>query len=86
MTKGPGRGYVQWSRNGKTIYFDGVGEREGNIWAVDTKERIERPVTDLRGKRGSLGSFGQATDGTYLYFTWEEDTGDIWVMDVADAR
>jgi hypothetical protein len=23
-----------------------------------------------------------ATDGEYLYFTWEEDFGDIWVMDV----
>jgi hypothetical protein len=22
------------------------------------------------------------TDGKYLYFTWEEDFGDIWLMDV----
>jgi hypothetical protein len=23
-----------------------------------------------------------ATDGKYLHFTWREDAGDIWVMDV----
>ncbi len=23
-----------------------------------------------------------ATDGSYLYFTWQDDLGDIWVMDV----
>jgi len=23
-----------------------------------------------------------STDGAYLYFTWEQDLGDIWVMDV----
>jgi len=32
--------------------------------------------------RGSLGSEALATDGRYLYFAWEEDIGDIWVMDV----
>lgn len=47
---------------------------------------LERPVTDFRGERGSLGFFGLATDGKYLYFTWQEDTGDIWVMDVIEKR
>lgn len=84
VTKGPGFGYVQWSRNGKAIYFRGWGEREGNLWAVYPEEKVERPVTDFRGKRGSLGLWGLATDGKYLYFTWEEDTGDIWVMDVLE--
>jgi hypothetical protein len=23
-----------------------------------------------------------ATDGTYLYFPWRDDLGDIWVMDI----
>jgi hypothetical protein len=23
-----------------------------------------------------------ATDGEHLYFSWREDVGDIWVMDV----
>jgi hypothetical protein len=29
-----------------------------------------------------LGSFALATDGRYLFFTWEEDLGDLWTMDV----
>ena len=28
------------------------------------------------------GALAFATDGEYLYFTWEETLGDIWVMDV----
>ena len=42
----------------------------------------ERPVTDFRGRRGTLNEFALATDGDYLYFVWEENLGDIWVMDV----
>ena len=46
------------------------------------EDRRERLVADLSGKLGSLGRFALATDGEYLYFTWEETLGDIWVMDV----
>ena len=24
------------------------------------------------------------TDGKFIYFTWEEDHGDLWVMDVEE--
>ena len=36
----------------------------------------------LDGQRGYLGS-NFAADARYLYFTWSEDEGDIWVKDVA---
>ena len=39
-------------------------------------------MSDFSGKRGNPGVYALATDGQYLYFTWEEDLGDIWVMDV----
>jgi hypothetical protein len=42
----------------------------------------EYPVTDLTGRRGAMRPFSLATDGKYLYFTWGEELGDIWVMDV----
>ena len=45
------------------------------------KDRRERAVTSLVGKRGTLGIMQPATDGTYLYFAWRDDLGDIWVMD-----
>jgi hypothetical protein len=39
-------------------------------------------LTRLEGRRGNIG-YDFATDDRYLYFTWREDEGDIWVMDVA---
>jgi len=33
-----------------------------------------------------LGPIALATDGNYLYFTWEDDLGDISVMDVVNAE
>lgn len=38
-------------------------------------------MTDLKGRSGTAG-WSIATDGSYLYFTWWEYVGDIWVMDV----
>jgi hypothetical protein len=29
-----------------------------------------------------VGRVRDDTDGEYLYFTWREDHGDLWVMDV----
>jgi hypothetical protein len=42
----------------------------------------ERRVTRFSQKAGRLGDYGAVGDG-YLYFTWRNDLGDIWVMDVA---
>jgi hypothetical protein len=43
-------------------------------------------LTKLEGRRGNIGG-DFATDGRYLYFTWREDDGNIWVMDVVtDVR
>ena len=81
LSEGP-TGAPRWAPDGRHIYFVGRRDRSDNVWAVSTKDGSERPVTDLRGKRGSIGRRALATDGEYLYFTWEEDTGDIWVMDV----
>ena len=39
-------------------------------------------MTNLAGRAGSLGGYALATDDQWLYFTWQEDRGDLWVMDV----
>ena len=67
-----------WSADGKTLYFTVPHE---NLWSVSLENGAEKPLTDLTGRRGGLG-MTIATDGKFLYFSWEEDLGDIWVMDV----
>jgi hypothetical protein len=57
--------------------------RRPNVWEVRLNGGGERPVTDLTGKHGELGTEALTTDGQFIYFTWEENFGDIWVMDVA---
>jgi TolB protein len=71
----------RWSRDGQRVFFSGRGETAGNVWAVSVEDRAMRAMTDLAGRSGTLGN--RATDGRYLYFAWQEDLGDIWVMDVA---
>ena len=81
LTQGPGS-KQRWTPDGERIYFKGRREPSRNLWELRLKGRSERPVTDLVGRYGSLGGHGLATGGTYLYFTWEQALGDIWVMDV----
>lgn len=67
-----------WAPDGRVVYYRG----ERDLWAVSLDDRTERPVTDFGTRRGNPGTRTLATDGRYLYFTWEEGLGDIWVMDV----
>jgi len=72
----------RWSLDGRWIYFVGLGRSAGNLWVVPAAGGRARQVTDLVGKGGRLGVNALATDGKYLYFSWEEGLGDIWVVDV----
>ena len=77
LTEGRGS-FPRWSRDGARVYF----LRDENLWAVSPNVADERRMTDLVGRAGALGVYALATDGEWLYFTWQEDRGDIWVMDV----
>jgi Tol biopolymer transport system component len=72
----------RWAPDGRQIYFVGWGAQANNIWQIALSNREERPLTALVGKRGQTGGAGLATDGKYLYFTWEESVGDIWAADI----
>ncbi len=67
-----------WSQNGRAVYF----LERNDLWIVPAEGGELRKLTDFSGKRGSMAFGCLATDGQYLYFTWHEDGGDIWVMDV----
>ena len=78
MIDRPGR-LPRWAPDGESVYFLGT---RNEYWAVSVQDHTERLVADLSGKPGTEGQYALATDGDYLYFTWEETLGDIWVMDV----
>ncbi|MBA3271898.1 MAG: PD40 domain-containing protein [Acidobacteria bacterium] len=73
----------RFSRDGRSIYFSAItGPRENHDhWKLSLADGQISRLTKLQGRRGSLG-YVFATDERYLYFTWREDDGDIWVMDV----
>jgi Tol biopolymer transport system component len=75
-------GIGRWSIDGKEVYFIGLRSQANNIWRLSLSNREEHPVTALSGKRGQFGGPALATDGKFLYFSWEEPLGDIWVADI----
>ena len=75
--------FPQFSRDGQSIYYHGAtGPREAHdFWRLSFNDGKVSQLTKLEGRRGSIGNVF-STDDRYLYFTWREDEGDIWVMDV----
>jgi Tol biopolymer transport system component len=74
---------IGWSHDSRSIYFTGQGTRQNTVFAVPTDGGPERALVDLSGRRGMIGDI--ATDGPNLFFTWEENLGDLWVADVVQA-
>jgi Tol biopolymer transport system component/serine/threonine protein kinase len=76
----------RFSSDGKSIYYSVVeGPKENHdLWKLSLDSGDISRLTKLQGRRGALGQVF-TTDGRSLYFTWREDEGDIWVMDVASA-
>ena len=73
----------RFSPDGKSIYYSVVdGPKENHdLWKLSLDRGHVSRLTKLQGRRGNLGQ-AFTNDGSYLYFTWREDDGDIWVMDV----
>ena len=77
-----------WSPDGATMYAHG----DGGIWTVASDAKGIRQITagDGNGRRflgGGKPGTGVilttlATDGRFIYFSWAERVGDIWIMDV----
>jgi Tol biopolymer transport system component len=75
-------GMFRWSGDGTGIYV----MRDRDLWLKPLAGGAERRLTRLSSRDGALGVFTVARGPDYLYFTWRNDLGDIWVMDVARAR
>jgi Tol biopolymer transport system component len=70
-----------FSPRGDTVYFGARREGRGNLYEKPFGSTAERQLTDFVGRPGYLAWLND-TDGEFLYFTWSEDHGDLWVMDV----
>jgi len=77
VTKGPPSTFPRMSLDGERVFF----WRQGSIWAISVENGTEHQVTDLQGRPGNI-SWGYATDGNHLYFTWGRTLLDLWAMDV----
>jgi Tol biopolymer transport system component len=74
-----------WSSASDRVFFGARRGGRGNLYEKRFGSAEERQLTDFVGRSGFLGAVND-TDGEYLYFTWNEDQGDIWVMDVEPGR
>jgi serine/threonine protein kinase len=74
-----------WSPDGSRVFFAARRDGHTNLYEKGPGPDGGRPLTDFVGKRGSLATL-DGTDGEYLYFTWREDVGDLWVMDVDQGQ
>ncbi len=70
-----------WSTGGDRVYFGARRKDRGDLYGKPFGSTADRQLTDFAGRSGYLGGLND-TDGEFLYFTWNEDHGDLWVMDV----
>jgi Tol biopolymer transport system component len=72
------------SRDGQHVYYSVIEgpPEDHDLWRLSLATRQTSRLTRLAGPRGRLG-YTFAADDRYVYFTWYEDDGDIWVMDAA---
>jgi TolB protein len=75
----------QLSSDGQTIFFAWKEDGAVNLYSVSSDGGPPRQLTDLEGRSGGFGGL-MSTDDEYLYFTWDETFGDIWVMDVESSN
>jgi len=73
-------GTPAWAHDGKRFYLV-AGDRK-DLWSISIDNGGERRLTELNRRGGNLEYQATATDDKYVYFSWQEDTGDIWVTDV----
>ena len=73
------------SPSGDKVYFVARREGRGNFYEKAFGGATERRLTDFVGRPGRL-EWKADTGEEFLYFTWREDHGDLWVMDVEQGE
>jgi Tol biopolymer transport system component len=73
---------LRQARDSNDVYMIGHAESENSLLRIRVEERTSHVIAKLTGRRGSIGWTGLAMDREFVYFTWQDDLGDVWVMDV----
>lgn len=81
-----GPNQAEYSPDRQAVYYSVIsGQKEQQaIWKLSLKSGRATQLTNLEGRSGNLSYYFDITP-KFIYFTWREDEGDIWVMDVVDA-
>ena len=77
--------YLVWAKDSGSLFYT-LRRQLPDIYQVSVEGGEPRAVTDLSTRLGQVGRPALATDGDNLYFTWDQDLGDIWTMDVTEQR
>lgn len=74
-----------WAPDGENVCFAAQRGGQGNLYEKEFGSSTVRRLTDFAGRPGYLGELN-GSDGEFLYFTWNEDHGDLWVMDAEQSH
>jgi eukaryotic-like serine/threonine-protein kinase len=79
----------RWSPDGQWIYFFRLNTGTGIIdaWRVSADGKKEQRLTNFEGRQqGRIEGNAIDADDKYIYISWRDDVGDIWVMDIGARR
>jgi Tol biopolymer transport system component len=79
-----GTATMSWAPDGKSVLAAVTRDGGRVVVSIADDGTHERRLTNLSGRRGALGG-NIDSDGRFLYFTWYEDVGDLWVMDLVES-
>ena len=69
----------RWSPDASRLFFQCTAQ---TLCELSLESGTERIVASLSGRPGRIHLNSFDADGRFLYFSWSEEEGDIWVMDV----
>jgi Tol biopolymer transport system component/tRNA A-37 threonylcarbamoyl transferase component Bud32 len=89
LTTGAHASRVHWAGTSAALLVSGTwGGKEIEVRRVRLDDGRDLPLAPplILGRRGSMGDFSVATNGTLLAYVEEEQSGDIWILQAEHDR
>jgi Tol biopolymer transport system component len=74
------------TRDGRLVIYQAIREGIPGFSAIMLGKPGEVRLAELTNSRGTLGASALATDGKFIYFQWQETTGDLWVAELVEQN